>query len=1138
MNLFKSYSRPIGLGVFFGISTLVSAQISEPPVILYGEVTHLAEGTSYQVYSGELEVTLQNEADASDRQSFATSLANTGTNGSFSYSLELPQIYLPGQTHEKGLDVGSSEKSYRISRITIDGEEAQLIDAGQSMVHTSFSSRGQQHRLDLIVNLPQVDTDGDKLPDWWEERYGLNPNSASDATSNLDGDQWNALEEFLNGSDPTQADVEATVADATILLPSGGTAGVWFPVVGPTAGLSFSAVSSANVSISPLSFTYEQVLAGELTVSATGDFSNDEIVLTWSGGTMTLRFRALNPESHSVDLPVVWLQGEELVDGSVSEWGSNGTGKLVAFQPVGEAQPVAASSEVTFDGSQFLYLNDSDFDLSDFTVLGLFSLDSNSEGDATLLNSSQLRLSVGGSTSASTAQSFLVDYGESRVFGPALALGASKQISLTPYALGFEGTAFYFPQTGSSLPKSFGSIGARQEIADSSASDFFPGNIRELVLYDVALDAKTLSRVEDYQLSRWRDLTLWDYREATKSLTLSGESGSRNSINGGWARDVLVGGSLDDILRGGPAGDQLTGGEGRDRFQLFPGDGNDTILDFTEDDVLDFSALAVGLTGTPDEYLTLLSEIDYETGGGPVVSTLVKFSSRESVKLYGVALSQADLPRLVGQGTFVLGALRYESEVSLAASESELIETTVARRLTVSRSGSLESEADVYLSFVGAASLGVDYDVAALLQSGVVRKVTFPVGIGEVSVDLTPIQDTLEESEDISIAVLPSAQFPKNSSVTLDLNLEDAPQVGIVAEVPYAQRLGQTPAVIRLTRSGNVAEPLDVQLDFDGTALNGDDYEQIPSIVSFDSGERTALIEIVPADHALRKGAPKLATISVVPDTSQFATLSPWSASVVILDNIGEGAKDYDNWRSTLDPAYQGESALAGDADFIDLFTEYSFGLDPTSADSGTATQVNVFTLDGRFVMEIPTRAGVTDLRVTPESLDGSSWVDESDRFSHSLYPLSGDRVMHVFTSRQAVSEINQVGIFRMNMERVSVPSLDVLNAESSQSFLISSSGWIPSESGGLTATSRQAGEEASFATYLEGEVTVEFEWEAAAGVVEFLVDGVVVATAGSSSSLESHLVSGEGTHKLEWRINYTESELTEQASVSNISIQ
>ncbi len=53
----------------------------------------------------------------------------------------------------------------------------------------------------------QNDTDGDGIPDWWEIRYGLNPNVA-DSGADGDADGATNLEEYNAGSNPTLADTD------------------------------------------------------------------------------------------------------------------------------------------------------------------------------------------------------------------------------------------------------------------------------------------------------------------------------------------------------------------------------------------------------------------------------------------------------------------------------------------------------------------------------------------------------------------------------------------------------------------------------------------------------------------------------------------------------------------------------------------------------------------------------------------------------------------------------------------------------------------------------------------------------------------------------------------------------------------
>ena len=49
---------------------------------------------------------------------------------------------------------------------------------------------------------PRVDSDSDGMPDAWEKKYGLNPNDASDASLDCNGDGYTNIEKYINGLDP------------------------------------------------------------------------------------------------------------------------------------------------------------------------------------------------------------------------------------------------------------------------------------------------------------------------------------------------------------------------------------------------------------------------------------------------------------------------------------------------------------------------------------------------------------------------------------------------------------------------------------------------------------------------------------------------------------------------------------------------------------------------------------------------------------------------------------------------------------------------------------------------------------------------------------------------------------------------
>ena len=83
-----------------------------------------------------------------------------------------------------------------------DNADAFPLDSSESL-DTDADGVGDNSDPFPDNSLYSVDSDSDGMPDEWETKYGLDPNDASDATSDQDNDGVSALDEFLEGTIPS-----------------------------------------------------------------------------------------------------------------------------------------------------------------------------------------------------------------------------------------------------------------------------------------------------------------------------------------------------------------------------------------------------------------------------------------------------------------------------------------------------------------------------------------------------------------------------------------------------------------------------------------------------------------------------------------------------------------------------------------------------------------------------------------------------------------------------------------------------------------------------------------------------------------------------------------------------------------------
>lgn len=93
-------------------------------------------------------------------------------------------------------------------RDAVDRRVIEIVRTGKPTVSNGIISNPDQvggyPALAFSPDQLPVDTDGDGMPDDWERNHNLNPNDPKDAALDTDKDGYTNIEEYLNGTSPTE----------------------------------------------------------------------------------------------------------------------------------------------------------------------------------------------------------------------------------------------------------------------------------------------------------------------------------------------------------------------------------------------------------------------------------------------------------------------------------------------------------------------------------------------------------------------------------------------------------------------------------------------------------------------------------------------------------------------------------------------------------------------------------------------------------------------------------------------------------------------------------------------------------------------------------------------------------------------
>jgi hypothetical protein len=310
-----------------------------------------------------------------------------------------------------------------------------------------------------------------------------------------------------------------------------------------------------------------------------------------------------------------------------------------------------------------------------------------------------------------------------------------------------------------------------------------------------------------------------------------------------------------------------------------------------------FTITRTGLTTVPlNVYLTAggsaVPGVDYATIPNPV--TIPIGASSQTIALTPIDNSIVNLPRtasltLSPNANYAINPTASSGQidildnelpgVTVVATDPNASEPAKTGTFTLYRTQNLSQPLSVYYKLGGAGKAGIDFQALS-------GQVDFAAGQGSATVQIVPIDDKwYKGTRDVILTISPGFDYMAGSPnvATVLLADDEVQEVRVFASVGETIEGTSSSGEFTFLRTGSPRVPLSVPFTLVG-AVNGIDYQTLPTSVVFGPGESSATLKVLPLNDTTPKGTRNV-QLSLQPNPAYAINSLYGTAVVKIIDD-------------------------------------------------------------------------------------------------------------------------------------------------------------------------------------------------------------------------------------------------------------